>query len=120
MPQFDHFDGEQSGDVWVIRLNHERLNHNLIIDQLRSEFVTFVEATKPLKVLINCHDVKRMSSEVINAMLRVRQLVQGLGGDVKLCSVEPGVRMALKFLNLDGRVFKIYDSEAEALDAFQS
>jgi len=118
--KFDNFDSEQCGDVWVIRLNHDRLNNQVIIDQLRNEFVTFVDENKPLNVLINCHDVKRMSSEVINALIRVRQLVQPAGGEVKLCDVYPSVRMSLKFLNLDGPVFTILESEAEGLDDFQS
>jgi anti-anti-sigma regulatory factor len=62
--------------------------------------------------------VAHCSTSVINGLLRAKKKLLAGGGRIKLCQLHPLIREAYRLLNLDGTVFHIHDSEAEALTAF--
>lgn len=60
-----------------------------------------------------------MGSNAIGVLVDVRKAVHEYGGQMVLCDLQRNVRMSLKVLNLEGTLFKICDSESEALIAFE-
>jgi anti-anti-sigma regulatory factor len=51
-------------------------------------------------------------------LINVRKAVDVHGGRLYLCELQTNVRMAFKVLNLEGTLFKIFATEAEAVSAF--
>ena len=120
MTTYRHFDWERIGDVLVVRLVDRRLADTMSVNELQDELLHLIEREPTKKLLVNFNQVTQCSTSVINGLLRAKKrlLAEGAGGHVKLCEMHPLIREAYKLLNLDGTVFHIHDTEAEALAGF--
>lgn len=120
MTTYRHFDWERLGDVLVVRLVDIRLADTMAVNELQDELQLLLEREPTKKLLVNFNRVSQCSTSVINGLLRAKKrlLAGGAGGQVKLCELHPLIREAYKLLNLDGTVFHIHDTEAEALAGF--
>jgi anti-anti-sigma regulatory factor len=120
MTTYRHFDWEKIGDVLVVRLVDRRLADTMAVNELQDELLLLLVREPTKKLLVTFRNVAQCSTSVINGLLRAkkRMLTSGGGGQVKLCELHPLIREAYKLLNLDGTVFHIHDTEAEALAGF--
>lgn len=119
MTTYRHFDWERIGDVVVVRLVDRRLADAMAVNELQDELLLLLEREPTKKMLVSFKNVTQCSTSVINGLLRAKKrLLTGGGGQVKLCELHPLIREAYKLLNLDGTVFHIHDSEAEAIAGF--
>ena len=89
-----------------------------MIDGLNRELTSLLAERQPSRLLVCCNGVKMMTSESINALLGARQRLHKSDGDIVLCDVRPHVLQVFKLLKLCGRIFRIYDDEAEAIKDF--
>lgn len=89
-----------------------------IIVMAQEEITEYIEQFKPLRVVINFKNVGHISSEFISALIRIQDHVQGNGGQMKLSHMNPTVYAPFQLTNLAGRLFTIYDTTPEAIDAF--
>ena len=67
--------------------------------------------------MINFGAVTHCPSEVITGLLRARKRLTPLEGDMKICGMKDQIREVFKMMNLDGTVFHIYGTAAEAVAA---
>ena len=118
MSTYRHFDAEKIGDVLVVRLVDRRLADTMSVNELQDEMLMLLEQMPTKKLLVSFLKVTHCSTSVINGLLRVKKKLLATGGQIKLCELQPLIREAYKLLNLDGTVFHIHDTEAEALAAF--
>lgn len=118
MRDFKHFRVQMQESATVLHLADTKLFDSLDLNELREELVELAEKLKPNRLLINFGAVTHCSSEVINILLRVKEVVDSYGGQLKFCGMSKNLREVYKLLNLDGRVFKIYDTANEALTQF--
>ena len=118
MADHKHFHVQQDGQVTIIQLVDLRLFDTLIISELQDELINYLEADRPSQVLVNFDGVTHCSTSVINALLKAKKRVLESGGTLKLCTMTEPIREAYRMLNLDGTVFEIYDSSADAIAAF--
>ena len=89
-----------------------------VIVLAQDEILEFIDQAKPKKLVINFANVSHISSEFINTMLRINEHVAVNDGVLKLSHMNSTVQTPFKLTNLAGRVFKIYDTTPEAIDAF--
>ena len=68
-------------------------------------------------VLVNLAGVDFVDSTGLTALMTGFQRAEALGGAVRLCCVQPGVRVVLQLTMLD-RLLAVYDDEASALASF--
>ena len=101
-------------DVVVIRCEG-RIAVGAEIKSLQAEFEKLTELTK--KMVLNLGEVSFLDSVGLGALVRQFGRLRSEGGDLKLCQVSPFLQQVLKVTNLL-RIFAIYDSEAEAIQAF--
>ena len=89
-----------------------------IIVMAEEELTNLIDKQKPQRLVINFKNVSHISSEFITALIRVRDHVNGNGGTLKLSHLSKPVLAPFKMTNLAGRLFLIYDTTPEAIDAF--
>ena len=118
MSSYRHFDTERLEDVLVVRLVDRRLADSMAVSELQDELLLLLERDPTKKLLVNFQEVTQCSTSVINGLLRAKKKLLADGGQIKLCRLHPLIREAYKLLNLDGTVFHIHDTEAEALAGF--
>lgn len=115
---YQHFNFHTNKDVKIIQLVDVRLFDTLVVNELQDELLELIEKHRPKKLLVNFDGVSHCSTAVINGLLRAKKRLMPLGGQLKLCKMHPTIREAYQLLNLDGTVFHIHDTEAEAVAAF--
>ena len=89
-----------------------------IITLAEEEFKTYVSQNKPKRLVLNFKNVSHISSEFITALIRMQEQVKGNGGNMKLTHMNEVVFAAFKLTNLAGRLFMIYETTPQAIDAF--
>ncbi len=89
-----------------------------IILLAQDDLIAYIDAKQPLRLVMNFKQVSNISSEFLNLMLRVHDHVVGQGGQVKLSHLNDTVRMPFQMTHLAGRLFDIYETTPQAIDAF--
>lgn len=89
-----------------------------IILLAQEDLISYIDREKPPKLVINFKNVGHISSEFLNAMLQFRDHVLGQGGELKLSHLNETVQLPFRMTNLAGRLFSIYDTTPQAIDAF--
>ena len=89
-----------------------------IITLAAEEFQTYVAKNNPKRLVLNFRNVSHISSEFITALIRMQEAVTGNDGEMKLSHMNETVYAPFKLTNLAGRLFKIYDTTPQAIDAF--
>ena len=89
-----------------------------IITLAAEEFNAYVEKNKPKRLVLNFQNVGHISSEFITTLIRMQEAVTGNDGEMKLSHMNEIVYAPFKLTNLAGRLFKIYETTPQAIDAF--
>lgn len=89
-----------------------------IITLAAEEFKAYVKQNKPKRLVLNFKNVSHISSEFITALIRMQEEVTGNGGKMKLSHMNEIVFAPFKITNLAGRLFMIYETTPQAIDAF--
>lgn len=113
-----HFQVEQVGDVTVLRLVDPKLFETLLVNEVQDELLGFLDEQRPDKLLVDFVHVTSCSTTIINGLLRAKMRLVARHGCLKLCGMQRGVREAFSTLNLDGTVFEIHATAADAVRAF--
>ena len=71
-------------------------------------------AATPLRVVVNLEAVSFMDSTALAALVQGMKRARQAGGDLRLCCLQPPVRMIFELTRLD-KAFEITATEAEAL-----
>jgi anti-sigma B factor antagonist len=74
-------------------------------------------ASDPAKVVVNLEDVSFLDSTGLSTLVQGMKRSRKLNGDIRLCGLRPPIRMVFELTRLD-RVFEIFGSEEEAVQAF--
>ncbi len=118
MERFPHYDVDRIEGVLVVFFADVKvINRESIID-IQTSLIKYVERTKPETLILHFGKIAAMSSEFLSALLLIREKVIAHGGALKLSNMSAVVRSVFRLTNLEGRVFQIYDSMPQALDAF--
>jgi len=89
-----------------------------IIVLAKEEITTYVDTHQPKRLVINFKNVGHISSEFIAAMIHIQDHVTGHDGQLKFSHMNETVKAPFRITNLAGRLFMIYETTPEAIDAF--
>ena len=84
----------------------------------KEEITEYVDKYKPERLVINFKNVGHISSEFIAAMIHIQDHVNGNDGKLKFSHMNATVQAPFRITNLAGRLFMIYETTPEAIDAF--
>ncbi|HRX79002.1 MAG: STAS domain-containing protein [Planctomycetaceae bacterium] len=118
MTDYQRFDVRKSGEITIVDVKAKELSELDYQEQLRDELTDLVATTSPQRLVLSLKSVEFMGSNAIGILVDVRKAVHEYGGQLILCDLQRNVRMSFKVLNLEGTLFKICDTESEALNAF--
>ncbi len=107
-----------NGDVTIVELLGTSLSGLSDLDPLRQELDELISNKQPSCLLINFKNVKFINSDAIGILIARRKALVAQGGEMKMCEMNPTIRLSFKALNLDGTLFEILDSEEEGISAF--
>jgi anti-anti-sigma factor len=70
------------------------------------------------KLLIDFRRISYLSSTGFAVLFKLVTQFTASGGEIKLCNMDPGIRLGAEIVGLD-KVVQIHDTEASALAAFK-
>ncbi len=117
MSASERFTVQRRGDVTVINLADERLTNPIVLGELKSHLMSFVEDTSYHRIVLDFEKVQYCTSQLVEVAVHLNSYLPAIGGTLKLC-MKPNIREVFRIMHLD-KVFDIHDSLADALDAYQ-
>jgi anti-anti-sigma regulatory factor len=117
-PAYRRFTIARREKVVVLRLVDSQLSDLALHDQFRAELLRLIDEQQPSNVLVNFGAVRYCTTGVVESLLRAKKSLAAHSGQVKLCELSKLVYESFEALNLIGTVFRVYETEAEALYAF--
>ena len=102
----------------VLHLEGRQLSARSTGALLVDELLHLISQERPPHLLINFARVVHCPSELINALIDVRSMVVGEGGQLRICGLRDETREVFQVLGLDGSLFEIHDSASRAIESF--
>jgi anti-sigma B factor antagonist len=107
---------EKIGDVTIVAVNVEELDAGNA-DDFRREIAPVLQDCRNL--VLDLDRVQFVDSRGCGAILSCLKHVSATGGDLKLCRVNPDVRMVFDLIRME-RICAICNTREEAVQAFQN
>jgi anti-sigma B factor antagonist len=106
----------EEGQVIVVHLRGEleRSHCDYIFEALKYH----IEEGHP-KVVLNCYDLKFISSLGLGVLMQVHARMKKHGGDVRLARVQSAVAKVIQMVMLD-KILKIFPTVREAVASFEA
>ena len=114
MQTYERFNVERVNDMVVLRLRDTHLLDPHTTTELMNEVMDFISLHRPEVITITFEYVKRFSTDVVNALLMIREQIVYYGGRLILCEMRSEIRDVFRLLSLN---FEIHETLHEALDA---
>ena len=104
--------------VTVVRFTDAKVIDQRNINLIGSELSGLVEKSGVRKMLVNMENVQYLSSAVLGKLISLAKELRMNTGVLKLCCIAAPIFEVFEITRLD-KVFDIYKTEAEALEAFR-
>ena len=114
---FQHLKLSMVKDVAVVEICTKELQGVQLAQELDHELTLVMAQDWAKRVLVNFRRVGFLSSTGFAAMFRLLSQARAEGRELKLCAMDPGVRLGAEIVGLD-KVAEIHDDEGAALRAF--
>ena len=102
------------GNVVVVEMVGDALDASNV-QRFRSDVVDLLEGQK--NIVLDLALVKFVDSSGIGALLSCLRKCNGLGGDARLCSLQPNVQSLFDLVRMT-RLFQTYDTQDDAVASF--
>ena len=116
-PDFQHLRLSMVKDVAVVEIRTRDLHGPQLAQELGAELALVTAQDWARRLLVNFRRVAFLSSTGFAALFRLVRRAQAEGRQVKLCAMEPGVRLGAEIVGLH-KVAEIHHDEGAALRAF--
>jgi anti-anti-sigma factor len=116
-PEFQHLRLSMVKDVAVVEICTKHVHGPQLAQELGAELALVTAQDWARRLLVNFRRVAFLSSTGFAALFRLVSRARAEGLEVKLCAMEPGVRLGAEIVGLD-KVAEIHDNEVAALRAF--
>jgi anti-sigma B factor antagonist len=87
-----------------------------VADELRRTLTTLIDG-KQARLVLELSHVTYIDSSGLGALVAAMKHARGVGGDIRLCALQPDVHAIFEMTRL-ARIMDIHASRAEALDAW--
>jgi anti-sigma B factor antagonist len=101
----------------VVAFTDDKILEDTDVRALRQSVEAVVEQVGGLHLVLDFRHVKFLSSAVLGLLIRISKRVRELGGELKLCSIHPGIYEIFKITRLTN-VFDIYEDVDSATQSF--
>ena len=106
---------EKQEPVLVVRLAVEQMDGESL-EEVKRFLESAVEDGR--RLVLDLSNTENVDSAGLNFLLQLWQQIQTGGGDIKLCALKSRVQMLLQLVRMH-RIFAIYDTSEEAVNAFE-
>ena len=115
--EFQHVRLSMVNDVAVVEIRTRDITGSLPAQELGHELAMVTAQAWAKRLVINFRRVSFLSSTGFAAIFKLLSRARVEGREVKLCEMDPGVRLGAEIVGLD-KVAEIHNNEAAALRAF--
>jgi anti-anti-sigma factor len=113
--EFAQFDFQQIDDSYIVHLHDASVLSAEAIAQSQNELFELVESYAPHRLIINFASVQFCSSATVGILIQLKNQLKSKGTQLYLCEMRESIREVFRVLNLDGSVFEIRATVANAL-----
>jgi anti-anti-sigma factor len=104
-------------DVAVVEIRTKDIHGPQVAQELGTELALVTAQDWARRLLVNFHRVAFLSSTGFAALFKLVSRARAEGREVKLCDMEPGVRLGAEIVGLE-KLVEIHRTERSALAAF--
>ena len=108
---------EMFEDVAIVTLKALDLWDRAEIHHFSDEMVDYMQSEVPKKMILDLGTIGRVSSEALNALIRLRDEVGARSAELRLCNLQEPVKEVLRITELGG-LFHIFDTLPDAFRGF--
>ena len=116
-PRRRRLEVEDIGDVTVINFVDRKILDEQNIQIIGEQLFSLVDQDGRRKLLLNFGNVEYLSSAALGKLITLNKKVQGAGGKLILCNIDPQIREVFEITKLD-KLFVICGDEQEGLQKF--
>jgi len=116
-PRRRRLEVEDIGDVTVVSFTDKKILDEQNIQIIGEQLFGLVDDSGRKKLLLNFSNVEYMSSAALGKLITLNKKIQGAGGKLVLCAIDPQIREVFEITKLD-KLFVIRSDEQEALQMF--
>jgi anti-sigma B factor antagonist len=114
---FQHIRVSMVKDVAVVEIRTKDVHDTKLAQELGAELALVTAQEWSRRLLVDFRRVGFLSSTGFAALLKLVSRARAEGREVKLCGMEPGIRLGAEIVGLD-KVAEIHENEGSALRAF--
>ena len=115
-PEFEHLRLSRVDDVVIVEIISKDLRGPEAARELGAELSLVSKQEWAKRLLLNFRRIGYLSSTGFAVLFKLVTQFAASGGQLKICDMEPGLRLGAQIVGLD-KLVEIYDSEASALAA---
>jgi anti-sigma B factor antagonist len=116
-PRRRRLEVEDIGDVTVINFVDKKILDEQNIQIIGEQLFGLVDQDGRRKLLLNFKNVEYLSSAALGKLITLNKKLQGAGGRLILCDIDPQIYEVFEITKLD-KFFNIQKEEQAALQAF--
>jgi anti-sigma B factor antagonist len=116
-PRRRRLEVEDIGDVTVVNFVDKRILDEQNIQIIGEQLFGLVDEVGRRKVLLNFGNVEFLSSAALGKFITLHKKLQGVGGRLILCNIDPEINEVFEITKLD-KFFTILKDEQTGLQAF--
>jgi anti-sigma B factor antagonist len=116
-PRRRRLEVEDIGDVTVINFVDKKILDEQNIQIIGEQLFGLVDQEGRRKLLLNFGNVEYLSSAALGKLITLNKKLQGAGGRLILCNIDPQIYEVFEITKLD-RFFNIQKEEQAALQSF--
>lgn len=116
-PRRRRLETEAIGEVTVVNFTDKRILDEQNIQIIGEQLFALVDDQGHNKILLNFSNVEYLSSAALGKFITLNKKVNGAGGKLILCGIDPAIYEVFEITRLD-RLFNIQKDEQSALQTF--
>ena len=116
-PRRRRLEVEDIGDVTVINFVDKKILDEQNIQIIGEQLFGLVDQEGRRKLLLNFGNVEYLSSAALGKLITLNKKLQGVGGRLILCNIDPQIYEVFEITKLD-KFFNIQKEEQAALQSF--
>jgi len=116
-PRRRRLEVEDIGDVTVINFVDKKILDEQNIQIIGEQLFGLVDQEGRRKLLLNFGNVEYLSSAALGKLITLNKKLQGAGGRLILCNIDPQIYEVFEITKLD-KLFNIQKEEQAALQSF--
>src|SRR4030081_2974483 len=116
-PKRRRLEVEDIGEVAVVNFTDKKILDEQNIQVIGEQLFSLVDELGRRKILLNFGNVEYLSSAALGKLITLNKKLQGVGGKLVLCNIDPQIYEVLEITKLN-KLFNIQKEEQAALQAF--